>query len=732
MRDRNAMIQRMNELADTKSVHNSNTNPRTIGTLIDYKRSGDNVAYGIIKENHNYYIKKGGIRTNLNESDFVYIGGLENITNYQYKTFADADKNRNMLLNTINESLVYSQSKKKINENEIDDKISNTEEKMTDLEASTSNNADAEIAAGFDSEPMGDEPTGDEKSVNDMPPVGDDETPTTDGGPDTSDINIDDINLDGAEGGTEEAPVDDTDTEEMPVDDTANTGDYVDDPLKEIEKSIGKLANKVRKAEITPEQTKVFVNSFLASFKDKFPDVEIEDRKEMANRILKVVPDEDVESLSDTIPNDEVAESNNKFVQYAESMGYDSANALMEDEEGVTNLISGYANNEIEGEEGDNDDDLNTIAMIVKIVNPEILNKLKTDYGHDEYADKLQPFVDQMNESSEEDNIQKIDELFGGLKALGQKAKEVGQGAVNKAKDFGQNAVNKAKDFGQGVVDKGKEIGKEISQTYHSGEVAGEIKKLESLATSLGQQVQSLNTRLEKAGKSPINPTQIISVLSNQMRGSGNVNLKNSKIGANLSEIDDPVKTEVSDEDTLTSDNSNDSFIAPDSQSMGVGGLRNPAPTMVTIEGANGTSIDVELNEAVKQLKNIITEMKKTSTGLTNKEKSNIVKKTKKGEDIGKPGKDFEKVEKVAKKSGVSDPEKVAATAMWKNTAKNKNMNESEQKLRKYIRTRLNEIAGITKPILNENAKSDKLKKLDKMIDEQFENYKVKFKNKLK
>lgn len=740
MRDRNALIQRMNELADTKSVHNSNTNPRTIGTLVDYKRSGDGVAYGIIKENHHYYIKKGSVRTNLNESDFVYIGGLENITNYQYKSFADADKNRNMLLNTINESLTYSLSKKKINENEIDDKISNTEEKMSNLENSTNNDAEAEIAAGFESEPENNEPIGDETpSTEEMPAT---EEPSTEDSGDTSDIDIDSIDLGNTEDNPQEEPetndTGDTSSDETPdidsidtnVDDNTddNAGDYTDDPLKEIEKSIGKLTNKIRKAEITPEQTKVFVNSFLASFKDKFPDVEIEDRKDMANRILKVVPDEDVESLSDTVSNDEeVNECNSKFIQYAESMGYDSANALMEDEEGVTNLISGFANNE---EPNDNDDDeLNTIAMIIKVVNPEILNKLKTDYGHDEYAEKLQPYVDQMNEGSEDDNIQKIDELFGGLKALGQKAKEVGQGAVDKAKDFGQNAVNKAKEFGQGVVDKGKEIGKEISQTYHSGEVAGEIKKLESLASNLGQQVQALNTRLEKAGKSPINPSKIISVLSNQMRGSGNINIKNSKIGTNLAEVDDPTNTEVSDEDTLTS---TDNFIKSDSESMGIGASRNPAPTTVTIAGANGTSIDVELNEALRQIKNFVNEAKKPSTGLTNKEKSNIVKKAKKGEDLGEKGKDFEKVEKAAKKSGATNPEKVAAAAMWKNAAKDKQISESEQKLRNYIRTRLNEITGISKPKLNENAKSDKLKKLDSMIDEQFENYKNKFKNKLK
>jgi hypothetical protein len=65
-------------------------------------------------------------------------------------------------------------------------------------------------------------------------------------------------------------------------------------------------------------------------------------------------------------------------------------------------------------------------------------------------------------------------------------------------------------------------------------------------------------------------------------------------------------------------------------------------------------------------------EAAKPSAGLTKKEKSTIVKKAKKGEDLGKPGKGFEKVEKAAKKSGAKDPEAVAGAAFWKGQAKAK------------------------------------------------------------
>jgi hypothetical protein len=59
----------------------------------------------------------------------------------------------------------------------------------------------------------------------------------------------------------------------------------------------------------------------------------------------------------------------------------------------------------------------------------------------------------------------------------------------------------------------------------------------------------------------------------------------------------------------------------------------------------------------------------KPSAGLSDKEKSNVAKKARKGKDIGKKGKNFDKVaDKAAKKYGSKEAgEKVAAAAMWKN-----------------------------------------------------------------
>lgn len=67
----------------------------------------------------------------------------------------------------------------------------------------------------------------------------------------------------------------------------------------------------------------------------------------------------------------------------------------------------------------------------------------------------------------------------------------------------------------------------------------------------------------------------------------------------------------------------------------------------------------------------------KPSAGLSKEKKSEVVKKAKKGGDIGKKGKGFEKIVKKAKESGAEDPEAVAAAAMWKNI-KRENIEVSE------------------------------------------------------
>jgi hypothetical protein len=179
---------------------------------------------------------------------------------------------------------------------------------------------------------------------------------------------------------------------------------------------------------MTNSQIKSYVNTFLSAFKDKFPDVEIEDRKAMAEKITKVVPDKEIEDLSASVPQNN-AESGieeaqcaecGSFAMYAESRGYDSAEALMEcGVEEVANLVGGYGTAHADGM---NDGDLENVALVIKIVDPKMLDTLRNDYGHEEYADKLSPMVQGLNECSQEEGVAKLNELFGGLKSLGKAA----------------------------------------------------------------------------------------------------------------------------------------------------------------------------------------------------------------------------------------------------------------------------------------------------------------------
>lgn len=77
-----------------------------------------------------------------------------------------------------------------------------------------------------------------------------------------------------------------------------------------------------------------------------------------------------------------------------------------------------------------------------------------------------------------------------------------------------------------------------------------------------------------------------------------------------------------------------------------------------------------EIKKAIDEI-SLIDEAKnkktKPSAGLTKKEKSTVVKKAKKGEDIGKKGKAFKDIVAKAKEWGAKDPEAVAGAAMWKN-----------------------------------------------------------------
>ena len=57
------------------------------------KLGADGNVYGIVREGTKYYIKSAPNKKNLVKEDFNYIGGFRNRKDYQYDSFADAQKN---------------------------------------------------------------------------------------------------------------------------------------------------------------------------------------------------------------------------------------------------------------------------------------------------------------------------------------------------------------------------------------------------------------------------------------------------------------------------------------------------------------------------------------------------------------------------------------------------------------------------------------------------------------
>lgn len=572
---------------DSKKINESKN--RTLGTLVDYKRTNGGIAYGIVKENHNYYIKKGGLKKDLDVADFTYINGLANITNYQYNKLSEAEKNMNLLIQSLNEveniKMNANGGKNIILENDISKEIKQAEDKLSDAETAAETEVDSEIST--------------------------DSTNNVDSTDDEDNLSIDDINIEDTDEPNETD--DNTDSEQKDdgeLEDLTNskegddvTDDSEDESNREIEKSLGKLTNTLRKTELTDSQVKSYVNTFLSAFKDKFPDIEIEDRKKMAEKITKVVPDEDIEDLGQNVEDTTTTNINekddNKFIKYAESRGYDKDSLSKCNVDEMSSLVSGYANENNEDNDGNK-----IIALFIKLM-PEVLDILKNEYGDDELADKLEPEVNSI-EGDESEITSKLNEalggaIWGGLKSIGKGISDTASSTYNKGREMVTKGVDNVK---QSAMDQSRKqdmrIGIKKKNAY--------LDKVQAKAGELGQLIQQANQYAVKAGQEPINIGSITTVLRNQLSGNKNIDLSRYK-----SENVDITNTETQPNDNLT--------FAPDSQSL------------------------------------------------------------------------YE------------------------------NKSNNENKIREYVRKRLDEKINGKKSNINENKKSEKLKKLDSLIDEQLEKY---------
>jgi len=752
--NKDAFYERMRDLA---KVNESKVPEKsTLGDLISYKRGADKVAYGIVKENHHYYIKKSNKQDNPLVEDFTYIGGLSNIKEYQYGKSSEADKSRNLLLITINEALggkgtvipetkkagkrFLSESKKSEKEEEAaeekeegkkhEDKESaefekgekeeEKEEAKEEDKEKVDEGAEEELDAAEQkldaTEIATDEvpaPTPEpELDVNalDLPPENTEvpaEMPAVDGGAEMPVDGGEEMPMDGGAempvDGGEEMPVDGGEEmpmdggEEMPAVDGGEEGDP-DENNREIQKMVGKIGNLARTTEMTPSQVQGYVNSVLSAFEDKFPELEVEERKEMADKITNVIDGEaDLENSDVDIQEERVCNECG-FAKFADSMGYEDGDTLMDsDDEEKATLMSNYM---MECDGAVPDEDLATMAMIS---NDKVVESLVNEYGHSGLAESLEPFTKELNEVEDTDKKGSADgmywwkiepqkeknaelkvlseedkETFGGMSddelgeledellnelnlaglknvgsylkgKAGEKIAGAGRAIKNKAGQVSGAIIGAFSDKIDQATQSFEQLGNDISQVYNKEVKADLMQKMEQMATEFGLLINKLDVASQKAGDGPINKIKLTKSLQSALRGDTQMSMKMKEGFGMTDHASTQVDPQLASDEMEVNENGDESGVEGEESAFEMNpGFDTMGAAVVKPDGAPTTSIDIEQGS---------------------------VKVT---------------------------------------------MSESEQKLRKYIRTRLEEMSGKRKPSLMENKKSEKIKNLDKLIEDQF------------
>ena len=208
--------------------------------------------------------------------------------------------------------------------------------------------------------------------------------------------------------------------------------------IKDIEKLTGKVTQKIRSANLTPEMTKGFLKSYITAFEDKLPELDHEDRKELAAAILKDKNDSDMGIADQTASTEDAEEkeieetinahlaemginesdvniegsaesSDHKpFKDYVKARGYNPERvdeiSLME----MVSLVNGYTN-----ECGEVNPDVQGLA---EFVTSEVAEKV-SESGNGLFENLMKPFGEKIKKNKKayatEAVIPSINENFG-------------------------------------------------------------------------------------------------------------------------------------------------------------------------------------------------------------------------------------------------------------------------------------------------------------------------------
>ena len=96
---------KVNRMLDLMGKMNTLNESKSLSELELIKKGPNGVVYGIVRENHDYFIKTSNKPYGkfLSE-DFQYVGGLKNKSTEKYHSYAEALKHLNIKFDMLNES----------------------------------------------------------------------------------------------------------------------------------------------------------------------------------------------------------------------------------------------------------------------------------------------------------------------------------------------------------------------------------------------------------------------------------------------------------------------------------------------------------------------------------------------------------------------------------------------------------------------------------------------------
>jgi len=295
-------LKRLLELSNIKGTSMKESTNRNMGAIELIKKASDGNTYAIVRENRNYYIKSTTSKTTLKESDFNYIGGVQNKNKHSYHSFEDATFKLNLIFNDINRNygikesvdmktfdyvLTESGDYKDVDEKEEDDseilmdgeKEELQEKKFVLKQPKPKKKEEPSMDFGDDSDEeegdtgeeefdFGDEEEGDEEfdfgSDEEEGDTGEEEF-------DFGDEEEGDTGEEEFDFGDEEETDTEEGEEEFDFGDEEEIGDegedvVGDDPIKDIQRTTGKLGQQLRDTEdLSSDMQKYVVNSVLSA-----------------------------------------------------------------------------------------------------------------------------------------------------------------------------------------------------------------------------------------------------------------------------------------------------------------------------------------------------------------------------------------------------------------------------------------------------------------------------------